>query len=287
MSDSRRPELLGPFEGSGPEHDAKTEDLLLTGLDHYFAGNYQQAINVWTRVLFLDRGHARARAYIERARSALAEQQRESEEMLHSGVAAFNRGEIELARHLLTSAVDRGGPQELALPILARLNRLEAAITAVESTHRPPETRPGGDKTVAPPSARSAHPALLAMLAVGVLGAGILMIRGDYIDLSSLSLAPPSVPRTGVPTMSIDDRLPLPQPGEIALQRARRLFKTGHPTDALRALDVIRPTDALHPDADRLRADIQRELLLQVTTNLAPRASSSTEVTPPPVESGP
>ena len=38
--------------------------------------DYEQAIHVWTRVLFLDRGHARARAYIERARSALAERQR-------------------------------------------------------------------------------------------------------------------------------------------------------------------------------------------------------------------
>lgn len=287
MSDSRRPELLGLFEGSGPEHDAKTEDLLLTGLDHYFAGNYQQAINVWTRVLFLDRGHARARAYIERARSALAEQQRESEEMLQSGVAAFNRGEIELARHLLTSAVDRGGPQELALPILARLNRLEAAITAVESAHRPPAARVGGDRALATPSPRSVHPALWTMLVVVAIGAGIVMMRGDYIDLSSWTLSPTAVPRTGMPTTSIDERLPLPQPGEIALQRARRLFKTGHPTDALRALDVIRPSDALRPDADRLRAEIQRELLLQVTTNLDQRASSSRVIAPPPVESGP
>ena len=51
--------------------------------------HYEHAINVWTRALFLDRSHARARAYIERARSALAERQRESEELLQNGVAAF------------------------------------------------------------------------------------------------------------------------------------------------------------------------------------------------------
>src|SRR5262249_29755097 len=62
------------------DRDAKIEQLLLTGLDHYFAAQYQQAINVWTRALFLDRSHARARAYIERARSAMAERQREAEE---------------------------------------------------------------------------------------------------------------------------------------------------------------------------------------------------------------
>lgn len=286
MSDSRRPELLGPFEGSGPEHDAKTEDLLLTGLDHYFAGNYQQAINVWTRVPFLDRGHARARAYIDRARSALAEQQRESEEMMHSGVAAFNRGEIELARHLLTSAVDRGGPQELALPILARLNRLEAAMSAVESAHRPIPAQLVGDRTAVPPRPRSVGRALWAILVVVLFGAGIVMMRGDDIDLSNLTLSPMSATRSGMASTSAE-RLPLPQPGEIALQRARRLFKTGHPTDALRALDVIRPTDALRLDADRLRAEIQRELLLHVTTNREPKVSPSTLVATPPVESGP
>src|SRR3989304_8180536 len=89
-----------PADAEVPERDrdARVEELLLSGLDHYFSGQHDLAINVWTRVLFLDRGHARARAYIERARSALAEQQRESEELLHRGVAALDRGEIDLAR---------------------------------------------------------------------------------------------------------------------------------------------------------------------------------------------
>ena len=79
-----------------------------SGLDHYFDGEYDQAINVWTRALFLDRGHARARAYIERARSALAEQQRESEELLQRGLAAFDRGASAEARRLLEAAIMRG-----------------------------------------------------------------------------------------------------------------------------------------------------------------------------------
>src|SRR5436190_17816616 len=64
---------LREHEGS----DSRIEELLLAGLDHYFNGQPEQAINVWTRVLFLDRAHARARAYIERARTAIAERQRE------------------------------------------------------------------------------------------------------------------------------------------------------------------------------------------------------------------
>src|SRR5882724_10834415 len=94
------------------DRDAKIEQLLLVGLDHYFAALYDQAIHVWTRVLFLDRSHARARAYIERARSALAERQREYEKLLHCGVAAFERGHSREARRLLETAIQNGAPPE-------------------------------------------------------------------------------------------------------------------------------------------------------------------------------
>src|SRR5215212_7011173 len=115
---------------AGPDRDAKIEQLLLVGLDHYFAGRYEHAINVWTRALFLDRSHPRARAYIERARSALAEGQRESEELLQNGVAAFHRGDGDEARRLLRSAIDRGAPSEEALALLDRLDRADMAVPA-------------------------------------------------------------------------------------------------------------------------------------------------------------
>src|SRR4051795_2114764 len=108
--------------------DAKIEQLLLAGLDHYFAGQYDQAINVWTRAFFFDRDHPRARAYIERARSALAERQRESEELLQNGVAAFQRGDTDEARRLLRAAIEGGAPSEEALTVLERLNRLDAPV---------------------------------------------------------------------------------------------------------------------------------------------------------------
>src|SRR4029434_10778778 len=95
---------------------------------------YEQAINIWTRVAFLERRHGRARAYIERARSALAERQRESEELLQGGVAAYNAGDLVAAADLLSRAVEQGYPSDTALAFLQRLTRLEAAAAALDST---------------------------------------------------------------------------------------------------------------------------------------------------------
>src|SRR2546428_13708325 len=123
MSDPLRTDSSRALDAA-PEadRDAKIEQLLLVGLDHYFVAQYEAAINVWTRALFLDRSHPRARAYIERARSALAERQRESEELLQNGVAAFHRGEGDEARRLLQAALDGGAPADEALAGLEPLN---------------------------------------------------------------------------------------------------------------------------------------------------------------------
>src|SRR5258707_2011254 len=85
-----------------PGRESRIEELLLAGLDHYFSGQHELAISVWTRVLFMDRTHARARAYIERARGAIAERHREGEGLLQTGAAAFSPGDPDGRRPLLT-----------------------------------------------------------------------------------------------------------------------------------------------------------------------------------------
>src|SRR5688500_15689567 len=130
MSEPLRTAPADQGPATDADREALIEKLLLAGLDHYIEGRYEQAVNVWTRVAFLERGHGRARAYIERARGALAEQQRESEELLHNGVEAYQAGDLRAARELLTRAVAEGGANETALMFLQRLGHVEAATQA-------------------------------------------------------------------------------------------------------------------------------------------------------------
>jgi tetratricopeptide (TPR) repeat protein len=244
---------------SEADREAKIEQLLLAGLDHYFAARYDQAINVWTRALFLDRNHARARAYIERARSALAERQRESEELLHSGVAAFDRGEGPEARRLLQAAMSRGAPSDEALAVLDRLDRLEQGQPTPAArgrkrarlaplAHAPLATSRGAWIVLAL--------LLLVIVAAGAFGAGAF--RSDWRVLLD---RPPAPSMNGVVRAAGDDAVLLPRRGETALARARSLASSGRLRDALSTLDLLKPTDPEKPDADRLRTEIQKQLI--------------------------
>jgi tetratricopeptide (TPR) repeat protein len=255
---------------SGVDRDAKIEQLLLVGLDHYFTARYELAINVWTRALFLDRSHARARAYIDRARSALAERQRESEELLQNGVAAFQRGEGDEARRLLQAAIDGGAPSEEALAVLDRLNRLETTAPAVAAQRSDPSHRERArrasretSRSIPGPPGSPGMAAVVLAAAIAALGVAAWNEMIDWRSLVALAnAAMRSEPLPAAPApVAHDASLPLPRRGETALVRARALTASGHLRDALSALESVRPTDPQQPDADRLRADIQRQLL--------------------------
>jgi len=265
MSDPLRTNLnaKAPSADGDAERDAKIESLLIGGLDHYFAADYAQAIDVWTRALFLDRNHARARAYIERARSAMAEQQRESEELLHNGVAAFERGEIEAARQMLNAAVQRGGAHEVALAFLTRIDRISAANPEMAAPAAAPSRlpfRPRADKATRP-SSRWPRAVLMILLAAAV---GLTV--ASWEELRAVMPALSSGAEDGLaPVKVMQEPLLVPRSSETALDRARSLFAAGRLYDALRAIELVRPTDPLRGDADKLKAAIQRELLAYQT----------------------
>ncbi len=248
--------MVDPTPGDSPlappltdaEREARIEQLLVSGLDEYFAGRMDHAVNIWTRVLFLDRSNDRARAYIDRARRAQAERQRESEGLMHQGLQAFDEGDVDRARRLLTAAVECGAPHEQALPVLHRIGLLD--VTAASS---PPPSAAGRWR-------RSDRPTRAASSRLGpwLLAAAIAVIGGVAVFVSEDST--PSV----LATSAIDVgpvSLPVPAASEAHLSRARQLFEAGKLPDALRVLDRIDQGDAAFTDAQTLRGRVQRELL--------------------------
>lgn len=285
MSEAHRSDIAHADDAaSAADRDAKIEQLLLVGLDHYFVARYELAINVWTRALFIDRSHARARAYIDRARSALAERQRESEELLQNGVAAFQRGDGDEARRLLQAAIEGGAPSEEALAVLERLNRLETVVSSapVRRADRLPraDTPLPGRVARRPLSWRAVAGAciLAAMIGGGAVAASrtgvdlrsfldlrsVVKLTGDFASPEASTPAP----------VAREATLVLPRRGEMILANARALVASGHFHEAMTALETVRATDPQRADADRLRADIQRQLIALATLPAAPEPAA-------------
>jgi hypothetical protein len=262
-SDTRPTEAL-----TGAERDARIEQLLLSGLDEYFAHRYENAIGLWTRVLFFDRHHDRARAYIERARRAQAERQRESEAVLHQGIEAFRAGDVVRARQLLADALDRGASPDEAQGVLERIERLGVPPATPKARRRSIITGSaatvlqgtGAFETGGQQRSRGWVAALLlAIAAVGVLAVGTWGLTVPEPWGWSLF--------SGTPGRSADvvrwapEPLPLARASETYLSRARTLVATGRLHDALAVLDRVPVGDSLYKDAERLRAEVQEQLL--------------------------
>ena len=256
MTEPRRADRQ-PHPADVPERDrdARIEELLLAGLDYYFSEQYELAINVGTRVLFIDRGHARARAYIERARGAVAERQRKGDELLHSGSAAFERGDASTARELVGAAVDHGASADEALALLARIDRFENISQGqpVPSLRRHPDA-PRGTGTFPPARWRWVAAGLGAGSLLGALVLGVLVSRG----IGPWPLLPPA-PTPAAPPFT--PPLPVPTIAELALSEAEALAGRGHLHDALVTLARVPMGDPLRQRADALASEIQRQLL--------------------------
>ena len=268
---------------TGADDEARIEHLLVTGLDYYFAEEYEQAINLWTRVLFLDRNHDRARAYIDRARSAQAERQRISEALVHQGLDAFDKCEVARARELLSDALEQGASHDVALGVLGRIDRLDAgqrsAIRVAPSSRRKVFNAAAADAE-REPSHRGTLALWLATAAAMVLVAAISFVIvspngwSEWFPVQATTSTPVQFSPAPAP-------LPIPAPAEGYLAQARAMFAGGKLRDAMRALDRVPVGDVLRPDAERLRADIQRELLAVAVAEASASSAAAPAVTPP------
>jgi hypothetical protein len=237
--DAASPLTPPPAPPSIPDDQAARIDQLLTaGLDEYFAGRYDGAVQVWSRVFFLDRSNARARAYIERARSAVAERQRVVEA---TAAAADDRqgGGADPARPIEPRPMAEPGVLVVSGALAARL-----APQPADQSERLPRLDPAA--SAASRRARIAHTLLVA-------AAGVLLFVAGYTVAARDRLAELV---TGVSSR----RGPAAKAGaaEVALHDAEQAFAARRYDDARRALARIPAGDPLRPAADALVAQVQR-----------------------------
>lgn len=228
--------------------------LLDEGLDRYFAARYEEAIHLWTRVLFFDRNHAKARAYIDRARKTVAEMQRHSDELLQTSRDLLEQGDTEAARRLLGEAIATSADDLQVAALRVRLERLER----VRALGQAPVDRPETSVTVERWKwGRMPWIAVGGSLALVAAAALIAMALQSSVEAPPVGSASPAV----APAI---DRVPVLSTSEVALVRARTAVARGRLSDALKELDRVSPESSDRPEADQLRIEVQQLLMASV-----------------------
>jgi tetratricopeptide (TPR) repeat protein len=120
--------LTGSPSGLAPAETAKVRQYLKEGQDLFDAGQYQDAIDVWTRIFILDENSKEADALIDKAKKTMNANQGEIEHNLTEAIAAFNAGEYDRSRPLLERVLQSFPGHREAQYYLGRIN--EKAVVA-------------------------------------------------------------------------------------------------------------------------------------------------------------
>lgn len=80
------------------ESDSRIGELLTEGQAALERGEYQGAIDAWSRIFLIDIDHAEAARRIEQARKLKAEAERKIEELFHEGAARYEAADAEGAK---------------------------------------------------------------------------------------------------------------------------------------------------------------------------------------------
>jgi tetratricopeptide (TPR) repeat protein len=253
------------------EDATKISQFLADGDRAFAAGDYQGAIDFWSRIFLIDVTNEEASQRIERAKAKRRELEQKIEPLLASGVAAFERGDTSRAHTDLTEVLRIDPDNATAQQYLDRLG--DTVNSTPAAAYIPPsidedkdfgfvdeEPSGGFDTPLVPPSPSSAASSSgkretasaskskapsggrkLPMTAIAAVIGALLLLGAGWFVWSRFMSKPETDPAA---TQAI-------------LARASSLASTGKYDQAIQLLQDIQPTDPAHDQALVMIADLR------------------------------
>jgi len=264
-----------------PEAGERVQALLDEGEAAFDRGEYQAAIDAWSRIFLIDIDNQDAAQRIEKARQLKAEQERETEEIFHAGVARFDAGDWEGAREAFRKVLDEQPSYILAREYLEKIDEREAAgesgpgldlpemapLPADEGSAAPASAaaaRPSAEEIMIPPDPgvhrEARRPAVDGFavkakrrilpsprfMAIGGAVLALLIVGGWYVSSRWETLFPNSRP-------------PAPQaPAFDPVAQAKKLQADGKTSVAIATLRRVPPQDGAYAEAQSLIAQWEK-----------------------------
>lgn len=258
---------------STPNDQKKIEQYLADGDRAYEAQDYQQAIDLWSRIFLIDVTNDQASERIERAKAKRREIEAKVETLLGSAVTAYDRRDMNRARAELSEVLRLDPHNTTAQEYLERINQpVEggAAATVSDFIPPPPEDKldldffedelPGGsERPLVPPDpsemaarpGKKAAPAKAKAAAAGgrklpvaaVIGLMVVLLAGGWWVWQNF-MSKPDIDTSAT---------------ESIFARASMLAAQGKYDQAIAALQNIHPEDPQRDKALEMIADLQQK----------------------------
>ncbi|MCU1227559.1 MAG: hypothetical protein JWO97_443, partial [Acidobacteria bacterium] len=262
---------------TSPDDQRKIQQYLTDGDRAFDGGEFQQAIDLWSRIFLIDVTNEQASERIERAKVKRRDIEQKVEGALAAAVAAYDRGDKVGARAKFNDVLRSDPTNETALEYLERLSDTvaEGGAAAFESQYTPPPSRVDDDlfsddavsgsydpSALMPPdpmtapaatapsekkkAAKAAPSAAKKPLPLGLIGAvvGLIVLLGGGWFVWSKYMAKPAVD---------------PAASSLILKEAQTLAQQGKYDQAMSMLQDIKPDDPLHDKALVMMADLQHK----------------------------
>lgn len=270
------------------ESQQRIDDLMAEGQQAFDDGEYQGAIDAWSRVFLIDIDHAEANKRIEEARKLKAEADRKVEEKFHEGLAHLESGETEPAAESFRQVLAMNSSHLQARDYLEKLEAGEVPIPAELSRPTDPdlmdvepdgsdlEAPEEGDEESKPRPDRGSQPVGESMvavkkspfksksfLAIAALGLIAVLAGGWYLFTNWSSLFPNSAADAPTPT------------AQDPVARAKGLHDSGKTPIAIAQLRRLPPDNPQYDEAQTLIAQWELE---QTPADAGPEGPSPQEV---------
>ena len=259
-----------------PDDQKKIEQYLTDGDRAYDAGDYQQAIDLWSRIFLIDVTNDQASDRIERAKTRRREMESKVEAVLSSAIAAYDRKDMNRARTDFSEALRLDPNNSTAQDYLERLSApVEGGASALVSDFVPPpmedkidvsffddESGASSDEVLVPPDAataaagKKAGAATKARPAPAVEGGRKLPVGAIAAVLALLVLGGGG---WFVWTRFMSKPATDPAAAQSIFARASTLASQGKYDQAIAALQDIQPDDPQHDKALEMIADLQQK----------------------------
>jgi tetratricopeptide (TPR) repeat protein len=252
------------------ESRARIDQLLTEGQGVFDRGEYQAAIDVWSRIFLIDIDNAEASKRIEEARNKKAELERQAEEIFHQAAAQIEGKELEEAKESLRRVLELQPSHSLAREYLDQLEAGKVpAVRAAGDAELAGELDmldtlegvPGADEDGVDTGASSLEAAVQRdriavvkktdkrLVAVGAAVA-LLVVGGIYYLVTQWDeLFPNQEAPVPVARQQVDP-----------IERAIKMHEAGNTENAIILLERIQPQDPSYEEAQAQLAQLKAEV---------------------------